>query len=426
MLDSKSEQWALMRFAAIAPLLAQGDPRPLRERIAELAAREWPMPDGTMRKVGHGTVEAWYYAYRRNGLNALQDQPRSDKGTQKCIGADLAAAIDRIVLEHPRLKTKQVIRLLRSRGILGADGPSKSSLYRYVKPRRRQLAVATLSPPRERRAFEAPHPGALWQADIMYGPKVPAHTSQGRACKRPTYLVALLDDHSRLCVHGQFYFSQGLDALTDALETACQKRGVPERLYVDNGLVFSGSQLRLICARIGTVLSHTRVRDAAAKGKIERLFGTVRTSFLNPFLELTPPSGIEALNSAFLKWVEEDYHRTVHSALAGQTPMERWLAGASIVRLLPTDGSAAQAFLLSAERTVRRDGTFAFQARLFETDYALAGRKVQVRWRLTEPLRLHVYDAERYVGVARLLDRALNARLPRRPLGNDETKGDRS
>jgi len=424
MLDSKAEQWALMRFAVIAPLLSQGDPRPLRERLAEVAARQWPMPDGTMRPVSYGTVEGWYYAYRHSGLKALTDRPRSDKGKQKCIGSDLAVAIDRIVTEHPRLKTRHVIRLLRDRGLLAPDGPSKSSLYRYVQPRRRQLSEP--SGGRERRAFEAPHPGALWQADIMYGPHVPARTAQGRVCKRPTYLIALLDDHSRLCAHGQFYFSQGLDALTDALESACRKRGVPERLYVDNGLVFSGSQLRLICARIGTVVSHTRVRDASAKGKIERFFKTVRASFLNPLLELTPPAGIEALNSAFLKWVEEEYNQQPHSALDGLGPMQRWLSGAQIVRLLPADSTAEHAFLLSDERTVRHDGTIAFHARLFETDYALSGRKVQVRWRLAEPGWLHVYEGERYVGVARPLNRTLNARLPRRRLDGEEAKGNLS
>jgi transposase InsO family protein len=419
------EAQALARYAVIAPLLAQGDPRPLSARIAELAEREWPVPEEGMRAFGPSTIEAWYYAYRRGGLEALFDRPRCDKGSRKCISAEQAAAIDRMLEEHPRLRTRQIIRLLRERAILvPGQPPSASSVYRYIKPRRRQVADDPAGKP-ERRAFEAPHPGALWQADIMYGPRLPAKTADGRVCKRPTYLVALLDDHSRLCVHGQFYFSQGLDALVDAFENACCKRGVPERLYVDNGMVFSGSQLRLICARIGTVLSHTRVRDASAKGKIERLFQTVHTSFLHPLLELAPPAGIEALNGAFRKWVEEDYNGGVHSALAGQTPLERWLTGAARVRLLPQDGSAAQAFLLCAERTVRRDGTIAFHARLFETDYALAGRRVQVRWRLTDPGRLYVYDDQRLVGIARPLDRALNARLPRRRFGSDNPTGDR-
>lgn len=416
MLSSERERTALARFTVIAPLLAQGDPRPLSARIAEQADRQWPMPDGLLRQFSHSTIEGWHYAYQRAGLEALMERPRSDKGTQKCISPAVALAIGQILAGHPRLRTKHVIKLLRDRGLLGPSGPSTSSIYRYVKPRRRQLAELVVE--RERRSFEAPHPGGLWQGDIMYGPHVPARTAQGRVCKRQTYLVAFLDDHSRLCVHGQFYFSQGLDALTDALETACRKRGVAERLYVDNGLVFSGSQLRLICARIGTVLSHTRVRDASAKGKIERYFQTVQSSFLNPLLSLQPPAGIEALNSAFHKWVEEEYNNRPHSALSGLTPMERWLAGASVVRLLATDGSIEHAFLLTDQRTVRNDGTIVFNSRLFETDYALKGRKVQVRWRLSEPGRLYVYDEDRYVGVAKPLNRTLNARLPRRKLNH--------
>jgi putative transposase len=423
MLTSDREQSALARFTVIAPLLSQGDPRPLSARIAEQAERQWPLPDGSLRSFSDSTIEDWYYLYRRCGLDALMDRPRSDKGTQKSIPPDLALAIDQVLTDHPRLRTKHLIGLLRDRGLLGPQGPSTSSVYRYVKPRRQQRP----EPPsgRERRAFEAPHPGALWQADIMYGPQVPMRTAQGRWCKRPTYLLAILDDYSRLCVHGQFYFSQGLDALGDAFESACRKRGVPERLYVDNGMVFSGSQLRLICARIGTVLTHTRVRDAAAKGKIERFFQTVQVSLLNPLLELTPPAGLEALNQAFGKWTEEQYNHRPHSALEGQTPMARWLAGAAVVRLLPADGSAEHAFLLSEERTVRADGTLQFHRQLFETDYTLKGRQVQVRWRLSEPTRLYVYDEDRYVGLARPLNRTLNARLPRRQLPHDP-KGNRS
>jgi len=423
MLNSAHEQTALARFTVIAPLLAQGDPRPLHERITELAAREWPQPDGSLRQYAQSTIEGWFYVYRTEGLGALQDRPRSDKGQVRCIGPELAGAIGKLLTEHPRLRTRHVIRQLRETGALKSGDPSVSSLYRYVAKHR--PAPATADAARERRAFEASHPGALWQADIMYGPYVPCRGTDGRQRKRQTYLLDIIDDHSRLCVHGRFYFSQGLDALCDALEEAVHKRGIPERLYVDNGLVFSGTQLGLICARIGTRRLRTKKGDAPAKGKVERFHKSVRMSFLNRLLELSPPAGIEALNTAFQKWVEEEYNRGPHAGIDGATPLERWLAGSTCVRLLPGDGSHAHAFLVTEERVVRNDGTLVFGGRLFETDFALKGCTVEVRRRLAEPDRLYVYHDGRYIGIARPLNRTLNAKLPRHKTGNN-TQGDRS
>ena len=420
MLESERENGALARFTVIAPLLAQGDPRTLAERIAELAEREWPQADGSTRKFAPSTIEGWHYGYLAKGFAGLRDQPRSDKGLSRRVTPELDEALRLLLDGHPRLRIRQAIRRLRETGDLTPGKPSVSTLYRHAAKLRAGRPPEPAS--RERLAFEAPHPGSLWQADIMYGPRIPARGADGRQRRLQTYLIAILDDHSRLCVHARFHFSQGLDALCDALEEAVRKRGVPERLYVDNGMVFSGSQLRLICARVGISLIHTRVRDAAAKGKVERFFKTARMSPLNAMLELDPPKRIEDLNSSFLKWVEEEYNRGPHAGIGGASPLERWLAGSANVRLPPEDGSWEHAFLVSEERAVRNDGTIVFAGRLYETDFTLRGRKVEVRRRLSDPERLHVYHDGRCVGAARPLDRALNAKLPRRKTG-DETKG---
>ncbi len=52
-----------------------------------------------------------------------------------------------------------------------------------------------------------------------------------------------------------------------ALRSAFYKRGLPEQLLVDNGSIYCSQEITLICARVGCILRHTAVRDAAAKGK---------------------------------------------------------------------------------------------------------------------------------------------------------------
>jgi transposase InsO family protein len=313
--------------------------------------------------------------------------------------------------EHPRLLTKNMIIELKKDGTLKADGPSASSIYRFVKTNRKPGELET----RERRAFEAAFPNDIWQTDQMDGPRVPWRTRDGRMRKRETYLNAFIDDHSRLVPHGEFYLSGDLSGVADTLEQSTGKRGIPDRIYTDNGMVYRGTQFKLICARIGTRLGHTRKKDASAKGKIEKFWRSVRQSFLNPLLELRPPKSLEELNKAFQEWLEE-YNRKPHQGIGGQTPLDRWLLGATSIRQLRDDGSMSHAFMLGLERRVRNDGTIVFGRRYFEVPYVLKGQKIEVRYRISEPERLHIYHGGGYHGVARRLDKELNSRLHRQPL----------
>ena len=87
---------------------------------------------------------------------------------------------------------------------------------------------------------------------------------------------------------------------------------------------------------------------------------------------------------------------------------------ARLMRLLPDNGSHDHTFLVTEERVVRNDGTIVFGGRLFETDFELRACTVEVRRRLSQPERLHVYHGGEHIGVARPLNRTLNAKLPRR------------
>ena len=115
----------------------------------------------------------------------------------------------------------------------------------------------------------------LWQSDCMHGPQV---LHEGKM--RKTYLFALIDDHSRLIPHGQFYLAENLDNYLNCLWTALQKRGLPRKLYVDNGPSFRAHRLQLGCASLEIGLTFARPYRPQGKGKIERFFRTVRSQFL--------------------------------------------------------------------------------------------------------------------------------------------------
>ena len=74
-------QLALFRFGLISPLLPLTEEGKLKEKIQEQADKIWTLPNGRLRKFGFSTIEAWYYSYKRGGLDALKDKQRHDKGT---------------------------------------------------------------------------------------------------------------------------------------------------------------------------------------------------------------------------------------------------------------------------------------------------------------------------------------------------------
>ena len=97
-------------------------------------------------------------------------------------------------------------------------------------------------------------------------------------------MIAFIDDHSRLVPHGQFHPSEGIAAFMDSFSQALQKRGLPRKLYVDNGSAFRSRQLEFTTASLGIALIHAKPYQPQGKGKIERFFKTIRTQFL-PFFK---------------------------------------------------------------------------------------------------------------------------------------------
>jgi hypothetical protein len=247
----------------------------------------------------------------------------------------------------------------------------------------------------------------LWQADTMFGPYIAGAKDSAH---RQTRLIAFIDDASRVLCHGEFFFEENIDALIKALRAALYKRGIPEQLYVDNGSIYASQEITLICARIGCILRHTAVRDAAAKGKIERFFKTVRDKFLSRQLDL---SSLEVLNRQFTEWVENEYNATEHSAI-GMKPIDRFGLDLRRIRFLPPSDANDELFYAEAERKVKKDNTFSFRNCRFETPVDLADKQIQIRYERHRSGPVVIYYKGQRMGVAKPLDAIANGLLRRK------------
>lgn len=364
---------ALFRYALIAPLLSLTGPRgTLKREIQKLAAQQHDHPRRGLIPVGVGTIEEWLLRYRRGGLDGLKDTRRSDLGRSRRIAAEIAEAIVDLAEARPELDGPGLLAELAATHP-DATKPSLSTLYRFL--RARGLDQRRVPARKDHRAFAFDLAGDCWQGDVMYGPSLPTKDGQ----RRKTYLIAILDDATRVVVHAEFYFEQHLRTLKDCLKQAMLKRGVPRRFYFDNGKIFRSRLLLALCARLGIQLLHTRPYQPQGRAKLERWFLTVRRGFL-PRVDLDRCGGLDGLNRLLFAWTEGEYHQRPHRGLGGETPLARWLRLSDGIRPLPVDVDLDALFRDEVTRRVGKDGTLTMSGRRFEAGPNFIGRKVTVRF----------------------------------------------
>ena len=266
--DSKSEKIALFRYGLIATLvlekLSRGE---LMRRARELAKLHYQIPFSCRTTVSVDTLLIWARRYRKGGLGALGVRARRDRGQSRAISPQLAQLIQRLKLENPyRTGTTLLRELALSSDDHNTPPLSAASLYRFLK--KHGLTQKQLLQPAAHKKFEAEFANQIWQSDMMFGPYIP-RPSGG---KQQAMLYAILDDASRLIPHAQFYADEGLESLLDCMRQAVAARGIPVRLYVDNGKVYRSIQLARIAATLGILIVHTPPYQPEGRGKIERFY----------------------------------------------------------------------------------------------------------------------------------------------------------
>lgn len=379
------------------------DGRTRHERIHNVAAMSFHDEDGNLRQFTWRTIQTWHYRYKNHGITGMTNHSRKDKGqTRKVTPEELLEAINAAKphFHNPRANKRALYRFCIEKGLLLADRIAQTTFYRFI--REYELLAADDHDHKQRLAFSMKHANQLWQADTMFGPYVQSVDGARKQAK----LIAFIDDASRVICHGEFFFEENVDTLVKAIRAAFYKRGVPEQLLVDNGSIYCSQEITLICARVGCILRHTAVRDAAAKGKIERFFRRVRDQFLVQKLDL---SSLENLNRQFTHWVENDYNATPHDAI-GMKPIDRFGIDLPRLRFLPPSEHNDELFYAEADRKVKKDNTFSFAARRYETPVDLRDTKIQIRYdrRRLDSTAVIVYHKGQRMGAARLLDAVAN------------------
>lgn len=402
--EEQKKEVAVFRFGVIHDLvggihLDRGDQQRLLQHKCE---SKWSIPHSGRTRLTRSTILRWIKRYKQsNGnLQSLYPIERSDRGVSRGLEEETALALISLRKEMPKATVIDLIKSMRQRGLLCPGTElSLSSAYRLLH--RHHLMNPLERKPEDRRKFEAELPNDLWQSDSMHGPQV---HEDGRTKK--SYLFAFLDDHSRLVPHAQFYLTEGLDSYLNALEQALLRRGLPRKLYLDNGPAFRSKHLEDITASLGIALIHSRPYKPQGRGKIERFFRTLRSQFLPGFRGRT----LQDLNEALDLWLTDIYHQRKHTSTE-QSPFQRFTAQMQCLRAAPSN--LQDYFRKHARRRVAKDRTITLNGKLYEAPIPLIGKHIVVLYHDHQPQRVEVFYERKSYGLLTPVDLHINCRVKR-------------
>jgi putative transposase len=395
---------ALTRFKAVSSIeehVRRGVGLATALRDASLC----PWPDQSGRCYAVRTLEDWWYNYQRKGFAGLEVRRRSDRGSTRSINAETGRWLIEQVCTNPKIPFKVLYAHWEREG---RELPPLRSAYRYLARHgydRKSLQSGRLeSGPKK--AFASAYVNELWMVDFSPGPTI--RTVEGKVL-RPQ-LCVLIDDASRLIPFAAYYPNGNTEAFLDTLKEAVQRRGVPVKLYTDQGKPFVNQHAAVVCANLGIRLLHAKPYHAWSKGKVERVIQTIQRGFESTLsIADNQAASLEELNRKLSGWIQITYHQRVHSS-TGMTPETRYLQQLPQLRRLESNGIELDAlFYKRLLRTVRKDGTVRIDKKLFEVDLSLRAMRVELRFDPFKLDRIEVWCRESLVCLARPVDLHFNS-----------------
>lgn len=413
---NRAEAIALFRAKLIGELIARDlDHGELADELERLSKKRFRPPGSNLsRKYSVSTLERWYYAYRAHQLAGLMPKSKR-RGQALALTPKVKALIRQIATEHPRAPVSVIMRHLCDRGLIEPGTVSDNTVRRFLRAegldaRARRLKAGG----RARRRWSAPAAGYIWHADVCHGPNL---AIDGK--KLPVRVHGILDDRSRFLLGIKaFSTEREADMLSLFVETL-QQYGRPKVLYLDNGATYRGHALHIACARLGIKLIHAEPYDPEARGKMERLWRTLRQRCLDYVGGCRSLHEVQARLLAFV----EDYHAAPHSGLFASCPAEVYYREKGEGEPIGDD-ELRKALTVRQPRRVNRDGTLSIGGIDWEVDDGfLAGRNVTVARSLFAPNAAPWIEQEDRIFGLRPVDPVANGRkkrrAPKRPRGID-------
>ena len=402
--QQKKHDIALMKYAAIAPVVS-GLPaqyRSFSEYFREVSEKGIPHPDGGLRHYAVSTIAKWYELYTKNGFDALQPAGRCDEGKSRKLDDALQEQIIYLKEHYPRMSAAAIYKQLQHNGSICRGELSESTVLRFVN---RLALEKKLTGNQDMRRYERPHINEVWCGDSSVGPCL--KTPDGK--KHRVYVIALIDDASRMIVGIDVFFGDTFVNLMSVLRSAVSKYGVPKVLNFDNGSAYKNRQMELLAARIGSTINYCRPYTPTAKAKIERWFRTMKDQWMAS-LDMRDFHSLDGLRGSLSAFVRA-YNLSAHSSLQGKSPQDRFFSEPEKIRRLEMQ-KIEESFLLELERRVSADSVIVIDGVEYEVDFRFAKQRITLRYS-PDMKHISVVEHDGSLTPIRLLNKQENASVKR-------------
>ena len=402
--QQKKHDIALMKYSAIAPVIS-GLPaqyKSFSEYFRGVSERGILHPDGGLRHYAVSTIAKWYELYVKDGFDALKPSGRSDEGKTRKLDRAVQEQIIYLKEHYPRMSAAAIYKQLQHDGSIRRGELSESTVLRFIN---RLCVEKKLTDHQDMRRYERPHINEVWCGDSSAGPYL--KTPDGK--KHRVYVIALIDDASRMVVGIDVFFNDTFVNLMSVLKSAVSKYGVPKVLNFDNGSAYKNRQMELLAARIGSIINYCRPYTPTAKAKIERWFRTMKDQWMAS-LDMRDFHSLDSLRGSLLSFVRS-YNLAPHSSLKGKSPQDRFFSEPVIIRRLETR-QIRECFLLELERRVSADSVIVIDGVEYEVDCRFAKQRITLRYS-PDMKEISVVEHDGSLTPIRLLNKQENASVKR-------------
>lgn len=399
---------ALFRYGLIAPIVTNTYTENSKIEYFRKVASNSYIVNGKEHNFAPETIKDWYNKYIKYGYDGLIPKTRSDCNSSRKLSLEIQEEIKRYKSDYPHISGTLIYHKLIDEGFINPNDISLGTILKFIRDNKVLFNEAENI---DRRAFVMEHSNDCWQADTSHGPYL---TINGK--KVLTYLIAIIDDASRKIVGAKFFFNDNSINLQEVMKSSVKKFGVPKKLFVDNGSTYKNDQFNIICASLGLVLIHARPYSGASKGKVERFFHTMKSTWMRG-LNWDDISSIEELNTLLDEFIST-YNSKEHSSLKDSEgnlicPNIRWFQDAELIKKL--DNNLVDiSFLHTAYPKIRSDAIAYIKNHEFEVNMKYIGKKIIVKY---DPLNFNdawIYDDGELIEKISLVNKIDNSKIKRK------------
>jgi putative transposase len=390
---------------SIVLMLRDLPPGERAQKVKELTEMEFDIPFSQKRTLGKTTLYDWLQEYRQQGAcsDVLLHKERSDRKTFRSLTQAQKNTLMRWRHDNPYRTASQLREELIALETEDAV-PSECTIARFLRSVGLDRSTLLKNGPLQKKvrlAYEAPYPQRLWIADTK-GPNLSVVDPEVPQKVRIAKPVVYIDDNSRYLPIARYIYEdqENEETVLRLFMEAVSLFGVPDTLYLDRGGAYMGLRMKKCLALLGCRIIRTGVRDASAKGKVEKMMRFFFERLESELMTYKEPLTLEAVNEYMAALIRQDYHRTVHSE-TGETPEERFFSYPAEYRRFVSKKALSKIFLPYAKSRVSKTGLIHLNRQEYLVpDASLYGKYVEVRFDTADPSMVYVWHEDRFAGEA--------------------------